>query len=196
MSAPHCEGREMIRKSIVLAALLSVGLAPAAAGATPRAQASSPQAQTESAQDAGFLQAVHQANLAEIAAGGIARERGVSPRVRALGTRFIRDHRAIDARLTATARAAGVILPDTPTAAQLALTRKYQAVADAKFDGLYLRTQLAAHNAALQAGKTELAQGDDARVKKLVAYAAPLVMAHHAALVAALRSYGHKARHR
>jgi putative membrane protein len=182
----HDEGREMIRKSIALAALLFVGLGPVAAGAAPKA---------EPAADAGFLQAVHQADMAEIAAGGIAQERGVSARVRALGARFVRDHQAIDARLTATARAAGVTLPDTPSAAQLDLTKKYQSVPAAKFDALYLRTQLTAHNEAMRAGKTELAKGADARVKALVAYAAPIVKAHDDALVAALAGYGGSARH-
>jgi putative membrane protein len=171
----------MIAQSTTLATLLAVSLAPAAANAEP-------------APDASFLQSVHQADMAEIAAGGIARERGVSAPVRALGARFVRDHTAIDARLTATARAAGVTLPDTPTAAQLALTRKYQSVPAASFDRLYLRTQLTAHNDALRAGRAELAEGQDDRVKKLVEFAAPLVQAHHDALTAALGSYGQNAR--
>jgi len=207
----------MISKSVALAALLAVGLsAPAhAAREAEPARAALTQAvpiqggpiqggpiqggpiqggpiqggptQAEPAQDAGFLRAVHQANLAEIAAGGIAHERGVSARVRALGARFVRDHTAIDTRLTATAQDAGVTLPDTPDAAQLALTKKYQSVSAGRFDRLFLRTQLTAHNLAVRAGATELAQGTDARVKQLVEYAGPIVKSHHDALMAALR---------
>lgn len=169
----------MIPKSIVLAVSLALG-----AGATPASAVSS-------SSDAAFLRAVHQADLAEIAGGNIAQERGVSPRVRALGARFVRDHTAIDGRLTAVAREAGVELPDTPSAAQLALAKKYQAVSPARFDALYLRTQLAAHEEALAAGKAELATGEDPRVKQLVSYAAPLVQAHHDALMAV---YGGHAR--
>jgi putative membrane protein len=175
----------MISKAIALGALLAAGLAPVTAGAAPKA---------EPPQDAGFLRAVHQADMAEIAAGGIAHERGVSAKVKALGQRFARDHRAIDARLTAAARAAHVTLPDTPTAAQLALVNQYRSVPAGQFDRLYLRTQLAAHEQAMQAGATELAQGQDARVKKLVGYAAPIVKAHHDALATALAGYGQNSR--
>jgi putative membrane protein len=174
----------MICKAITLGALLAAGLAPVAASAAPK---------VEPAQDAAFLRAVHQADLAEIAAGGIAQERGAAT-VKALGERFVRDHRAIDARLIATARAAHVTLPGTPTAAQLAMVKEYRSAPAAQFDGFYLRTQLAAHEQAMQAGATELAQGQDSRVKKLVGYAAPLVKAHHDALAAALAGYGQNGR--
>jgi putative membrane protein len=167
----------MIAKSAVLAGLLFTGLT-----VPPAASAASGAFVAEAAPDTAFLQAVHQADLAEIAAGGIAKQRGVSPRVRALGARFIRDHKAIDARLTKVARAAGVTLPDTPTAAELKLTKKYQSVPAASFDRLYLRTQLAAHAEAMAAGQAELATGQDQRVKRLVRFAAPLVKAHHDAL--------------
>jgi putative membrane protein len=168
----------MLLKSIALSVLMT-GLSGLPASAAPGAVG--PPA-AEPVQDATFLRAAHQADLAEIAGGNIAQERGVSPRVRALGARFVRDHTAIETHLTAVARAAGVQLPDTPTAAQLALVKKYQSVPRAAFDRLYLRTQLKAHEEALAAGRTELAKGEDQRVKDLIAYAAPLVMAHHAAL--------------
>jgi uncharacterized protein (DUF305 family) len=184
----------MIAKSAVLAGLLFTGLTvPPAASAASDTSAASGAFVAEAAPDTAFLQAVHQADLAEIAAGGIAQERGAAT-VKALGERFVRDHRAIDARLIATARAAHVTLPDTPTAAQLAMVKEYRSAPAAKFDALYLRTQLAAHEQAMQAGATELAQGQDSRVKKLVGYAAPLVKAHHDALTAALAGYGQNGR--
>jgi putative membrane protein len=187
----------MIPKSLTLAVLLAVGLSPSAASAAPAeravpfaAAAVTPAA--EPSRDARFLRMAHQADLAEIAGGTIAEDRGVSAQVRALGARFVRDHTDIEAHLTATARAAGVTLPDTPTAAQLALAKKYQSVPAAAFDALFLRTQLKAHIEVLNAGKAELTNGQDPRVKQLIAYAGPLVMAHHDALVAALApAHGH-----
>jgi putative membrane protein len=173
----------MIVKSAVVAVLLFTGLSSAPAAAPSASFVAEP------APDAAFLRALHQGDLAEIGGGNIAQERGVSPRVRALGARFVQDHTAIDARLTAVARTAGVELPDTPARAQLELAKKYQAVPAAAFDRLYLRTQLKAHAEALAAGKAELARGRDQRVKDLVAFAAPLVKAHHDALKAALGGY-------
>lgn len=180
----------MIAKSAVLAGLLFTGLSFTPVADPPAAFVAEP------APDAAFLRATHQGDLAEIAGGEIARTRGVSPRVRALGARFVRDHTAIEDHLTAVARAAGVALPDTPTAAQLALAKQYRSVPAAAFDRLYLRTQLKAHEEALAAGKAELAGGQDARVKGLVSFAAPLVEAHDHALTVALggSSYGGHAR--
>ena len=175
----------MIVKSAVLAGLMFTGLSFTPVSAPPAAFVAEP------APDAAFLRATHQADLAEIAGGNIAATRGTTPEVRALGTRFVHDHTVIETHLTAVARSAGVALPDTPTAAQLALTKKYQAVPAAAFDRLYLRTQLKAHNEALAAGAAELAGGQDPRVKQLVSFAAPLVKAHHAALTAALGYGGH-----
>jgi putative membrane protein len=186
----------MIPKSLTLAVLLAAGLSPSAASAASAAPADravmsaaaavAPAA--EPARDARFLRMAHQADMAEIAGGTIAEDRGVSAQVRALGARFVRDHTDIDAHVTATARAAGVTLPDTPTAAQLALAKKYQSVPAAAFDTLFLRTQLKAHTQVLNAGKAELTAGKDPRVKQLIAYAGPLVMAHRDALAGALAS--------
>jgi putative membrane protein len=149
-------------KTVALTGLLLAGLAvsPAAPAYAARTAAAPTPPAAESIPDTAFLRAVHQANLAEIGAGGIA-------------------------RLTAVARAADVLLPDTPSAAQLALTKRYRSVPAAAFDRLYLRTQLAAHNEALAAAKAELANGQDPRVKELIAFAAPLVQGHHDALTAA-----------
>jgi putative membrane protein len=178
----------MIAKSAVLAGLLFTGLSFPPLPASARA--------AEPAPDAACHRATHQADLAEIAGGEIARTRGVAAEVRALGARFVDDHTAIDARLTAVARAAGVTLPGTPTPAQLALAGRYRAVPASSFDRLYLRTQLAAHDEALAAGEAELNDGRDPQVKQVVAFAAPLVRAHRDALAAALPgpSYGGPAR--
>jgi putative membrane protein len=165
----------------VLAALLTAAAPAPAALAAPAASTASAAGKT-SAQDEAFLRTAHQANLAEIAGGGVAVDRGASAQVRALGARFVRDHKAIDTALTATARKLGVELPDTPSAAQLALTKRYLAAEGKSFDTLYLTTQLTAHRQAMQAGKKELAHGRNTSVKHLVTKAAPIVKAHHDAI--------------
>jgi putative membrane protein len=141
-----------------------------------------------SEQDAAFLRAAHQTNLAEIAGGGIAQQKG-SASVRQLGALFVRDHTALDADLTRTARALGVTLPDTPTRAQLELAKRYQAAPAGTFDRLFLRTQRAAHQEALAAGATEAARGENADVKQLATAADPVVRRHLAAIRAVLRRH-------
>jgi putative membrane protein len=139
-----------------------------------------------SAQDAAFLRAAHQDDIAEIGAGGIATSKGSGATVRELGALLIRDHKAMDTQLTTTASGLGVTLPDTPSRAQLELTKKYLATDGAAFDRLYLRTQLAGHRAALAGIRVELTRGSNPEVKKLAAGAAPVVRKHISALRAAI----------
>jgi putative membrane protein len=162
----------------VAGALLFLPLLPAGASA-----ASAP-----SAQDRAFLIAAHQANLAEIAGGHLAGQKGVSAQVRALGTRFAADHTTLDSALVKTAEAAGVALPATPNPEQQALAAKYRTAPASAFDALYLTTQMTAHTQALAAGRTELAKGADPAVKTVVATAAPVILAHHDGIRAAERA--------
>jgi putative membrane protein len=138
-----------------------------------------------STQDTTYLQAAHQANLAEIAGGQIAQRRGATPQVRELGGRFVRDHTALDSTLTTAAAALGVTLPAQPDPAQLALADRYLEVAPAEFDALFVTSQLTAHRAAMMAGKKELTAGSDERARQVAAAAAPVIASHHTALRAA-----------
>ena len=69
-----------IKRLGLLAALVLVGLAPAAA-----AQA----AAQPSTQDTQYLQAVHQVNLAEIVTGNLAQQKGQNQQVKDLGEQFV-----------------------------------------------------------------------------------------------------------
>jgi putative membrane protein len=87
-------------------------------------------------QDTAFLQAAHQSNLAEIAGGKIAQQKGQSQEVKDLGARFIEDHTRLDSALQDTAEALGVELPSAPNAEQRALAQRYEATDGADFDAL------------------------------------------------------------
>nr|WP_305786960.1 DUF4142 domain-containing protein [Actinoplanes lichenis] len=62
-------------------------------------------------QDAAYLRAAHQSNLAEIAGGKVAQQKGQSQDVKDLGARFVTDHTKLDAALRQTADQLGVDLP-------------------------------------------------------------------------------------
>src|SRR3979490_1027121 len=87
--------------SLVIVTAALTGLTSAAAYAAP------------SAQDTLFFQQAHQANLAEIAAGNLAIQKGASQQVRDLGARFVTDHTNLDQGLQQAAATLGVALPTT-----------------------------------------------------------------------------------
>ncbi|GAB2604430.1 membrane protein [Paractinoplanes abujensis] len=141
-------------------------------------------------QDATYLKAAHQSNLAEIAGGKIAQQKGTTEQVKNLGARFIADHTKLDAALRQTAEGLGVDLPSAPNSEQQALAERYQAASGDDFDALYVSTQMDAHMKAMSLGRTEIADGSDARAKKVAQDAAPVIASHHDALNAAARAVG------
>src|SRR5690349_24279135 len=77
-------------------------------------------------QDAAYLKAAHQSNLAEISGGKLAQQKGQSQQVKDLGARFVADHTKLDAAVQQTASQLGVDLPAAPNEKQQALAAKYQ----------------------------------------------------------------------
>ncbi|AGL20726.1 DUF4142 domain-containing protein [Actinoplanes sp. N902-109] len=168
-----------MRRLAVLAAVSGLLLAPGtAAFAAP------------SDQDAAYLKAAHQSNLAEIAGGKLAQSKGADQQVKDLGERFVSDHTKLDSALQQTASSLGVDLPDAPNAEQQALAKRYQAASGDTFDTLFVSTQMDAHMKAMNLGRTELSQGSDAQAKKAAQDAAPVIESHHSALDSAARDLG------
>jgi putative membrane protein len=150
-----------------LGATVLVLLPAAAASAAP------------SEQDTTFLRAAHQSNLAEIAGGELAQQKGQSQQVKDLGARFVEDHTRLDEALQETAEALDVELPSAPNAEQRALGERYEAASGADFDALFVSTQMDAHMKAMRLGQTEIANGSDAQAKKVAQDAAPVIQQHH-----------------
>jgi putative membrane protein len=165
-------------------ALLALGFAGLLLAPATAAQAA------PSDQDAAFLKAAHQSNLAEIAGGQLAQQKGASQQVKDLGARFVADHTKLDAALRQTADALKVDLPSAPNSQQQALAAKYRAASGSDFDALFVSTQMTAHMAAMTLGEKELAQGSDAQAKKVAQSAAPVIKSHHGALQDAARALG------
>jgi putative membrane protein len=168
-----------IRRLALTTAVVGVFLAPGtAATAAP------------SDQDAAYLRAAHQSNLAEIASGKLAQQKGASDQVKELGARWVADHTKLDAAVRDTAEALDVELPSAPNAEQRALAARYEAASGKDFDTLFIPTQMTSHMKTMRLGETELADGSDAQAKKVARDAAPVVAAHHDALEAAARDLG------
>jgi putative membrane protein len=169
----------LIRRTVLALGFAGLLLVPAtAANAAP------------SDQDAAYLKAAHQSNLAEIAGGRIAQQKGNSQQVKDLGARFVADHTKLDASLRQTASALNVDLPSKPNAQQQAVAAKYGATSGSGFDSLFVSTQMDAHMAAMNLGQQELSAGADDQAKKVARSAAPVIASHHRALEDAARSLG------
>ncbi|XVU30216.1 DUF4142 domain-containing protein [Actinoplanes sp. CA-054009] len=154
-------------------------LAAAGAVLAPAAPASA----APSLQDLGFLYAAHESHLFEIAGGRVAETRATDPEVRALAGRFVRDHRVMDQALTETAGRLGVPLPSEPNAAQRSRIAQYETYDPARFDVVFVLTQLLGHQTAVADGRREIRNGSEPSVVKLAQDAAPMVAAHHQALI-------------
>ncbi|GAA3276868.1 DUF4142 domain-containing protein [Dactylosporangium vinaceum] len=152
--------------------------------------AAAPAQAAPSQQDSTFLVAAHQANLAEIAAGNLAQQKGQSQQVKDLGSKFVADHTQLDAATSQTAQALGVALPGSPNSEQQALAARYQAANGTDFDALFIATQMDAHMKAAANGQREISSGSDAQAKKAAQDAAPVINSHHDLLRSAASALG------
>ncbi|MFD6567781.1 DUF4142 domain-containing protein [Micromonospora profundi] len=163
-----------IKRLGLLAALVLVGVAPAAA-----AQA----AAQPSTQDTQYLQALHQVNLFEITAGDLAEQKGQDQGVKDLGAMLKTDHTQLDQTVQQTASQLNVELPREPTTDQQKVIDKLNNVSGAEFDRLWVTSELAGHVQAIQATQTEISQGSDQTVVQLAQTALPTLQAHYDELV-------------
>ncbi|MEU1809605.1 DUF4142 domain-containing protein [Micromonospora sp. WMMD1076] len=170
-----------IKRLGLLAALVVVGLAPAAA-----AQA----AAQPSTQDTQYLQAVHQVNLFEITAGNLAQQKGQNEQVKDLGKMFVTDHTQLDQTVQSTAQQLNVQLPADPTADQQKVLDQLNNLSGAEFDKAWVTAQLAGHVQAIQATQTEISQGSEQSVVQIAQDALPVLQAHYDALVALAQTLG------
>ncbi|MFK3982031.1 DUF4142 domain-containing protein [Micromonospora sp. NPDC050397] len=170
-----------IGAGLAMLGLALVGLAPATAahGAAAPSQ-----------QDSQYLQAIHQANLAEIATGNLARQNGTNKQVQDLGSQFVMDHAQLDKQVQSTASSTGVTLPDSPTPDQQAVLSQLQGTSGAAFDTQWISAELTAHLKNIQATQTELAQGSDPAVKKVAQAALPKLQMHFDELLQLARKLG------
>ncbi|WP_232789164.1 DUF4142 domain-containing protein [Streptomyces odonnellii] len=154
----------------ILVALTAVSAPPAFAAAPAEAPA---------ATDAPFLTTIHQANLAEIAAGEDAGKNARAACVKSVGARIVRDHRKLDAGVIALAGKLGVTLPAGLSEAQQEDLAAIQAKAGTHaYDTSWLADQATSHIAALALIDTEVKTGGNAEVRAAAAAARPVVATH------------------
>lgn len=178
-----------VKRLGVIVSMVVIGLVPAGAAYSATTPTATPSAAL-SAQDKQFLQAIHQANLFEISTGNLAQQKATSQEIKDLGGRFVTDHTKLDERVQSVARSGKLTLPDKVNTEQQATINQLQNVTGADFDTQWVTSQLTAHNQSMQLVQVELTQGSDPNAKQIAQQAAPVLQAHHQALVAVAQSLG------
>jgi len=135
-----------------------------------------------SAADRAWARRTHQANLAEIAAGGQARSRGASADVRSMGGMLVSDHTGADTALRRTASRLRLSMPLRPDAAQRAQAAKLTAAKGGAFDRDFVRTQIAAHRTAIAQARAEAKRGHATELRTLAQHSLPTLEKHLALL--------------
>lgn len=165
----------------LLAALVLVGIAPAAA-----AQAAAQPSQ----QDTQYLQAIHQVNLFEISKGEMAGQKAQDQGVKNLGQQIGTDHTQLDETVQQVANQLGVELSNEPTADQQDAMDQMNNASGEEFDQLWVTSNLTGHVQAIQATQTEISQGSDSSVIELAQTALPTLQTHYDELVALANQLG------
>ncbi|MGY1751568.1 DUF4142 domain-containing protein [Blastococcus sp. SYSU D01042] len=143
-----------------------------------------------SEQDVAWMQAAHQSNLAEIAAGTAAQQSATTPEVKQLGQMFVQMHTELDTALTQAAQQLGVQLPAEPTAEQQRQLAAVQQNTGRAFDTAWIAQQIGSHTTTLAATQRELQNGSDPAVLEQARTATPVVEQHLVELRQVAAQYG------
>ncbi|MFD9636993.1 DUF4142 domain-containing protein [Streptomyces violascens] len=144
-------------------------------GTTTAFGAASPAASS----DATFLQTIHQANLAEIAAGKDAKTHANSACVKRVAAIIVRDHTALDAKGATVAKAKGIAMAKEPSAAQKRqLDDLKPKDGTTAYDAAWLKMQSDGHQQALTLIDKELKSGTDSQIQAAAKAARPIVAGH------------------
>jgi putative membrane protein len=143
-----------------------------------------------SEQDVTWMQAAHQSNLTEIAAGNAAQQAATTPEVKQLGQMFVQMHTELDTALTQAAQQLGVQLPGEPTAEQQAQLAAVQRNSGQAFDTAWIAQQIGSHTTTLAATQREIQNGSEPAVLEQARTATPVVEQHLAELKQVAAQYG------
>jgi putative membrane protein len=133
------------------------------------------------------LTTVHKTNLAEIELGNLAKERGMSPRVRAFGDRLVRDHQLADRMLLAAADHMKVaLLPDEAIAPHekkrgekhRSLLSDLRLAAADDFDSLFLHSLKLHHEEALNTYTDAIGNLPVTYARELIVRLRPILSQH------------------
>lgn len=130
------------------------------------------------ADDATLLKTLAEGGRAEVEAGKLAADKGVSADVRDFGLMMTKDHGAANKKVADLAKAKGVTLPTDFSEEKKEGLTKLRETQGAGFDQEYMKQQVAAHEKTVKLLRAEIESGSSADTKALAQELLPTVEAH------------------
>ena len=127
---------------------------------------------------ASFVSNAAVGGLYEVEAGRIAAQRGMDPRVKALGQTMVTDHTRAGDSLKPIAASANLAIPSSLDERRQGLIDNLRGASDADFDRVYLQQQEAAHNETVALLETYGQTGDNDALKAWAAQTLTVVRGH------------------
>lgn len=162
--------RNAVKVAVTMTSLLGALTAAAVNTSASAAEVSS--------QDQKFVVSNAQSNLAEIALGQLGAQKGTAAATKELASVTLADHTKLQSQLSAVAKAAGITLPTSPNAMQLATAATLKATPAASFDLAYAQAEVTGHRMAIAAAQTETGAGTDPAVKSYATGYVPVATMH------------------
>ena len=149
-----------------------------APAATPPSTAAPAHAKALSAQDRKFVTTAGEAGAAEVEMARIAMDRADSSDVKGFASRMVSDHQKAGEELDKIASSKGVQLDDKMSAKDRAELDRLRKLQGTGFDREYVKSQLAAHKAAVALFEQESKSGKDGDLKQFAASTLPTLQDH------------------
>jgi putative membrane protein len=139
-----------MRKHILLAAVASLALMPAAYAQSNKAGAAAEKSQSQiKPADQDFVTKAAIGGMFEVQSSGLADDKAQSAEVKSFAKQMIRDHGKADKELDALAEKRGATVPKQLDAKHAASLKKLDGLQGAAFDQEYIQAQRAAHKEAV-----------------------------------------------
>ncbi|GGL91591.1 DUF4142 domain-containing protein [Nakamurella endophytica] len=160
---------QLIRRVVTVAAVSTLALTGGALAAT---------AAEPNQQDADWLVANTQTDLAEITLGNLALQKAQTDEARELAQKTKSDHETALAKVQEIAQAKGVDLPSEPNDQQKAVAAQLEAASADDFDLLYGHAQVTGHLQSIAGTEAEIANGSDEDVVGFAKVYLPIAQGH------------------
>jgi putative membrane protein len=161
---------------LTLATLALTGAAACAAGSATHAASTGTPSPSDG--DRTWLAGAHQANLAEVQVGELAKKKGGTAAVRAAGAMLVTDHTASDTQVAHVAKGLKMTLPSSAAPADAAAASRLGDEAGAQFDHDFVSTMMTGHQKVIAQTQTEISQGSTPQIKNLAQSTLPVLRKH------------------
>jgi len=127
--------------------------------------------------DQSFFNQTSQANLAEIAVGKLAEQKG-NAKVKSLGRQMVTDHTTAQKELEALTKKQSITIPMNPDADHQKAAEDLNKLSGKSFDSAYIASQLADHKTAVALFSEESVNGSDPGAKEYATKYLPKLKMH------------------